>query len=76
MIKELYNQSDAAIAKIISVPSFSVRKYKAQANAYKKEELINIITECVDVEEKIKTGKLVPQVGVELLIIRLSGLTP
>lgn len=74
MIKELYSQSDSAVAKIISVPSFTVRKYKAQANAYKKEELINILTECIDVEENIKTGKSSPQIGVEMLIIRLSSL--
>ena len=74
MIKELYDQPDSAVAGTVSVPSFSVRKYRAQANAYKKDELVNILNECVDTEEKIKTGRSTAQIGVELLIIGLSGL--
>lgn len=73
-IKELVNESDSGIAKTLSVPSFSIKKYKSQAFAYTKQQLCDILNWCIETEESIKTGMLAPQIGTEMQIIRLSSL--
>ncbi len=73
-IKELAGDSDAVIAKTLSVPAFSVKKYKSQASAYTKKQLYDILNECVSTEESIKCGTLAPQIGTEMQIIKLSSL--
>lgn len=72
-IKEMSNASDNDIAKRLSIPSFAVRKYKSQATAYNKRQLLNIVTECTETEESIKCGRITDQIGTELLIIKYSS---
>lgn len=73
-VKEMITESDAVIAKKLSLPSFAIKKYKSQAGAYNKRQLLNIVTECTDTEEAIKCGRISQQIGTELLIIRFSSL--
>lgn len=73
-IKEMSNETDANIAKALSVPSFAVRKYKAQAGVYNKRQIKSIVYECIDTEEAIKEGRIAPQIGIELLIIKFSNI--
>ena len=40
---------------------------------YSKEELEVIVKECVDTEEKVKTGQLTDTLSVELLLIKFSS---
>ena len=68
------NETDSNIAKALSVPSFAVRKYKAQAGVYNKRQIKSIVYECIDTEEAIKEGRIAPQIGIELLIIKFSNI--
>lgn len=73
-IKEMTTDTDNIIAKKLSIPSFAVKKYKAQASAYNKRQLLSIVTECTDTEEGIKNGRIAQQIGTELLIVKYSSL--
>jgi len=73
-LKELRGQGIAReeMAEKLHIPSFALNKYMVQCGKYTKEELLRIVENCVDMEEKIKTGLVNPQIGVELLIVKCS----
>lgn len=73
-IKELGNEPAASIASKLSIPSFTIKKYKSQASGYTKQQLYDILGECLDLETSIKQGLLSPQIGLEVQIIRLGSL--
>lgn len=58
-----------AMASKVGVPEFAVRKYSGQARAFEGKRLIEIVRDCVQTEENIKTGQMADQLAVELLII-------
>lgn len=63
------------IAKKMKLPAnqtFLADKYPRQAAKYAIEELKKIVTECVETEEAIKTGRVADKLGVELLIVKYS----
>lgn len=60
------------IAKQTGLQSFLVGKYAAQARKFSTEFLKQALTECVEFEEAIKTGKMEDQLSVELLILQYS----
>ena len=65
MLKEPYK----SMASKVGVPEFAVRKYTGQARAFDSLRLEEIMRECVQTEENIKTGQMGDQLAVELLII-------
>lgn len=68
-----HKKSRAEMAKIVGLAPFIVGKYENQARGFSLEQLRESIKQCVDVEEKIKTGQMVDRIGVELLIIGFSN---
>jgi len=58
-----------SMASKAGVPEFAVRKYTGQARAFESWRLEEIVRECVQTEENIKTGQMGDQLAVELLII-------
>ena len=58
-----------SMASKVGVPEFAVRKYTGQARAFESRRLEEIVRECVQTEENIKTGQMGDQLAVELLII-------
>lgn len=63
------------IAKKMKLPAnqtFLADKYPRQAAGYRMEDLKKIVTECVETEEAIKTGRIADKLGVELLIVKYS----
>lgn len=58
-----------SMASKVGVPEFAVRKYTGQARAFDSLRLEEIMRECVQTEENIKTGQMGDQLAVELLII-------
>ena len=58
-----------SMASKVGVPEFAVRKYTGQARAFDSLRLGEIMRECVQTEENIKTGQMGDQLAVELLII-------
>lgn len=71
-IKDMPRENDMNIAKILSIPSFAVKKYKSQAGMYNRSEILSCITACIETEEAFKTGQINPQIAIEVLIIQLS----
>lgn len=74
-VKELKRQGcdNAAIAKKAGIPSFFVGKYASQAGRFEIETIKKALTECVETEEAVKTGRIEDRLAVELLIVRYSG---
>lgn len=73
-VKELQKAGcdTVSIAKQTGLQSFLVGKYAAQARKFSTEFLKQALTECVEFEEAIKTGKMEDQLSVELLILQYS----
>lgn len=69
--KDGYDQ--ARIAKRTGLQPFVVRNYSAYGRKYRAEELEAIVQECVDTEEKVKTGRITDILSVELLLIKFSS---
>lgn len=65
----------SGIAKKMKLPpnqTFLADKYPRQAARYALGELKKIVTECVETEEAIKSGRIADKLGVELLIVKYS----
>lgn len=63
----------AEIARRTKLQSFLTGKYVAQAKRFSVEALRAALTECVETEEAVKTGRMNDRLGVELLIIKYSS---
>jgi DNA polymerase-3 subunit delta len=61
------------IASKLGIPPFALRNVSACARAYTEEELEAAVTDFVDAEEAVKTGRLGDMLSVELLIIKYSS---
>ena len=74
-VKELsgegYDQS--ATAKRTGLQPFVVRNYMAYARKYGTQELRDMVQECVELETKVKTGKMTDALSVELLLVKFSS---
>ncbi len=62
-----------SIGEKLSLKSFVVSKYMAQASKFSEEELRTALEECVTAEESVKTGKMADTLAVELLIVKFSS---
>jgi DNA polymerase-3 subunit delta len=65
-----YNSS--SISEMVGVPPFAVNKYLGQAKNFTIRRLKEALEFAADVEEQIKTGRMVEKIGVELLIVTFS----
>lgn len=72
--KELSGQgyNNSIISQKIGVPPFAVGKYITQSKNFQKNILIQALHSCANIEEQVKTGRLMDQMGVELLIVEYS----
>jgi DNA polymerase-3 subunit delta len=66
-------KDNKAMAEKLGVPPFAVNKYSQQARNFKKEVLMNALILGTELEEGVKTGRMIDQIAVELLIISFSG---
>jgi DNA polymerase-3 subunit delta len=55
------------------VPPFAVNKYLGQTGNFTSEVLKQALDFCVEIEEQVKTGRLIDKIGVELLIVKYSS---
>ena len=60
------------MAKAAGVPPFAVSKYMAQCRTFSTKQLRQAVEDCVDTEERVKTGQMGDQISVELLIVKYS----
>lgn len=74
-LKELSAQGmeRGEMAKAAGVPPFAMGKYMAQCRKFTSVQLRSAVEDCVDTEEKVKTGRLSDQLSVELLIVKYSS---
>jgi DNA polymerase-3 subunit delta len=62
----------ASISEMVGVPPFAVSKYLGQAKNFSIGRLKEALDYAAEVEEQIKTGRMLEKIGVELLIITFS----
>lgn len=65
-----YNSS--SISEKVGVPPFAVNKYLGQAKNFTMKRLKEALEFGVDIEEQIKTGRLIEKIGVEMFILTFS----
>lgn len=61
------------MASSIGVPPFALGKYVTQAGKFKTHQLKNAVTQCVEAEEAVKTGRMNDVMSVEILIMSVFG---
>ena len=69
--KELKNRgfSEKDIASKVGIPPFVAKKYVSQAAKFKTAELRRALTQCVEAESAVKTGRMNDKMSVEILIV-------
>lgn len=65
----------ATIASKLSIPSFAVNKYAQQGRNFKSDVLTHAVRMGTELEEQIKTGRMIDQIAVEILIIQVVSLS-
>lgn len=70
-VKEMKSRGydNKAIGSKIGVPPFIAGKYVAQAGRFKTADLKRAVTQCVEAEEAVKTGRMNDMMNVEVLIV-------
>ncbi len=56
----------------VGLAGFIARKYVSQASGFQEEDLRRALTDCVEAEERVKTGRMNDVMSVELLIVQYS----
>ncbi|MDE6387660.1 MAG: DNA polymerase III subunit delta [Lachnospiraceae bacterium] len=74
-VKELKNKGydTNTIGEKVGLAGFIARKYVAQAAKFKEADLRRALTDCVEAEEAVKTGRMNDVMSVELLIVKYSA---
>lgn len=74
-VKEMTGQGydKKSIASKAGLHPFAVGKYIEQSRRFSKKELRNILEDSVDIEERVKTGRLQDVLAVELFIVKYSS---
>lgn len=67
-------KDNKTIAEKLGVPPFAVNKYTQQTRNFKPEVLMKALSLGTELEEMVKTGRLIDQIAVELLIIQVVAL--
>jgi DNA polymerase-3 subunit delta len=68
-------KDNKAIAEKLAVPPFAVNKYTQQTRNFKKDMLMKALLLGTELEEQVKTGRLMDQIAVELMIIQVVALS-
>lgn len=74
-LRDLRDQGfdNKAVASKAGLAPFIVTKILGQASHYDKEKLRQAVTDCVEAEASVKTGRLGDRLAVELLIVKYSS---
>jgi DNA polymerase-3 subunit delta len=64
--------SSAKVSEVVGIPPFSVNKYATQSKNFSIKRLKEALEFSVDIEEQIKTGRMIEKIGVELFIVTFS----
>ncbi|MDF2944331.1 MAG: hypothetical protein K0S01_3189 [Herbinix sp.] len=64
--------NSATISEKVAIPPFAVNKYLGQAKNFTTKRLKEALEYGADIEEQVKTGRMVEKIGVELFIVTFS----
>ena len=67
-LSEKYNRDVANTLELKANQIFLIPKYKMQANSFKEEELIKILKELIELDNKTKRGLLDLNIGLEAIL--------
>ncbi len=70
-VKEMriHGFDNKAIGSKLGIPPFIAGKYVTQSERFKTSTLKNALTQCVDTEEAVKSGRMNDRMSVEILIL-------
>jgi DNA polymerase-3 subunit delta len=72
-VKEYRGLSSQEIGTELSLHSFVVSEAMKQGEKFSRETLISALKECLETDVAIKTGRMGDKLGVEMLIVKYSG---
>jgi DNA polymerase-3 subunit delta len=64
--------NSGSISEKVGIPPFAVNKYLGQAKNFYGKQLKEALEFGADIEEQIKTGRMIEKIGVELFIVTFS----
>lgn len=62
----------ASISEKVGIPPFAVNKYLTQAKNFTSKKLKEALEFSAEIEEQVKTGRMLEKIGVELFIVTFS----
>lgn len=65
--------NNTVISQKTGLMPFTISKYVSQSKNFNMDLLISALKSSADIEEMIKTGRLIDKIGVELLIVKYSS---
>jgi DNA polymerase-3 subunit delta len=65
--------NNTIISQKTGLPPFTISKYVGQSKNFSMNKLKEAVKTCADIEERVKTGRIMDKIGVELLIVKFSG---
>lgn len=65
--------NNTVISQKTGLMPFTISKYLSQGKNFTMKILKEALQSCAEIEEQIKTGRLIDSIGVELLIVRYSA---
>lgn len=73
IIKDMRNQRrpDSEIASVAGIAPFIIRKYEGQLRLYNSRQLRECYGECLRADQSYKEGRMIDQIALESLIIKL-----
>ncbi len=66
------NYPSSSMSEMLGVPPFAVNKYLGQARNFSSARLKEALEFAADMEEQVKTGRMLEKIGVELFITTFS----
>lgn len=65
--------NNTVISQKTGLMPFTISKYVNQAKNFTTETLKEALLSCAEIEEQIKTGRMIDKIGVEILIVKYSA---
>lgn len=69
---QLHGSNSSSISEAVGIPPFAVNKYIGQARNFSTKRLKEALEFGADVEEQVKSGRMIEKIGVELFIVAFS----
>lgn len=74
-VKDLFGlgYNNTVISQKTGLMPFTIAKYISQTKNFTMKTLKEALVSCAEIEEQIKTGRLIDKIGIEILIVRYSA---